>query len=96
MKRKVWQSGLKVLFLLLISVTTYSQSNKQGKVVVQKFLAPSIQNNKGGEDPLRQVSVYLPPGYNERYCLTATTVSEEAFIPIQHLPATGLILLVKM
>ncbi len=70
MKRKVWQSGLKVLFLLLISVTTYSQSNKQGKVVVQKFLAPSIQNNKGGEDPLRQVSVYLPPGYdnsNQRY-----------------------------
>lgn len=61
---------MKVLLLLLISVTTYSQTSKQGKVVVQKFLAPSIQNNKGGEDPLRQVSVYLPPGYdnsNERY-----------------------------
>jgi hypothetical protein len=50
MKKKVGQSGLKVLLLLLISVTTYSQTSKQGKVVVQKFLAPSIQNNKGGED----------------------------------------------
>ena len=66
MKKNVWQSGLKVLFLLVISVTTHSQPNKQGKIVVQKFLAPSIQNNKGGEDPLRQVSIYLPPGYEEK------------------------------
>ncbi len=70
MKKNVWQSGLKVLFLLVISVTTHSQPNKQGKVLVQKFLAPSIQNNKGGEDANRRLTIYLPPEYdksNQRY-----------------------------
>lgn len=51
--------------LLLMVVTSYSQTSKEGKVVVQKILASSIQNNKGGEDPFRQVSIYLPPGYDE-------------------------------
>ena len=32
---------------------------------MQTFLVPSLQNNKGGENPERQVSVYLPPGYDE-------------------------------
>jgi pimeloyl-ACP methyl ester carboxylesterase len=49
------------LFLVFISVSVFCQ----GKLVVQKIVAPSIQGNKGGEDPLRQVSVYLPPGYEE-------------------------------
>lgn len=55
--------------LLLITVATYSQSN-DGKMVIQKFLAPSIQGNPGGEDPDRRVTIYLPAGYdksNERY-----------------------------
>lgn len=55
--------------LLLITVTAYSQTN-DSKVVVQKFLAPSIQGNPGGEDPNRRVTIYLPAGYetsNERY-----------------------------
>ena len=52
------------IFLLLLTVNGYSQ-DKEGKIVVQKFLAHSIQNNKGDEDPLRQVSIYLPPGYEE-------------------------------
>ena len=50
--------------LLLVVFSSYSQSIKESKVVVQKFLAPSIQNNKGGEDPMRQLTIYLPPGYD--------------------------------
>jgi len=36
----------------------------------QTFLAPSIQNNKGGEDANRRLTIYLPPEYdksNQRY-----------------------------
>ena len=35
-----------------------------GKIVEQTINAPSLQNNKGGEDPVRHVSIYLPPGYD--------------------------------
>ncbi|MBA2330152.1 MAG: esterase family protein [Flavisolibacter sp.] len=52
------------IFLLLLTFNSHSQ-NKEGKILVQKFHSSSIQNNKGGEDPMRQVSVYLPPGYEE-------------------------------
>jgi S-formylglutathione hydrolase FrmB len=50
---------------VLIACTSFGQATQEGKVIVQKILAPSIQNNKGGEDPLRRVSVYVPPGYSE-------------------------------
>lgn len=55
-------------FLLLFvfsAAIAHAQTTKAGKVVAQTILAPSIQNNKGGENPERQVSVYLPPGYDE-------------------------------
>jgi predicted alpha/beta superfamily hydrolase len=52
------------IFLLLLAFDGFCQ-NKEGKVVVQKFHSASIENNKGGEDPMRQVSIYLPPGYDE-------------------------------
>ena len=42
----------------------------QGKIITRKFLAPSLQNNKGGEDPNRRLTIYLPPDYeksNKRY-----------------------------
>lgn len=50
---------LTVLCILFLSVVTYSQ----GKVITQTFIAASIQNNKGGEDANRRLSIYLPPGY---------------------------------
>lgn len=59
---------LRIFFIvaaLLITSYTFGQPAREGKIIVQKFLAPSIQNNKGGEDPLRSVSVYVPPGYTE-------------------------------
>ncbi len=50
----------------LLSFAAFSQ----GKVITQKFSAPSLQNNKGGEDANRRLSIYLPAGYdqsNKRY-----------------------------
>ena len=53
------------LLFLLFTFKSFSQDIKAGEIIVQKFLAPSIQNNPGGEDPMRRVSVYMPPGYKE-------------------------------
>ncbi|MDN3723425.1 alpha/beta hydrolase-fold protein [Aequorivita sp. SDUM287046] len=53
-----------LVFVGFLSVpSTYSQA--AGRIVVNKFLAPSIEGNRGGENPLRQISVYLPPGYDD-------------------------------
>ncbi len=54
-----------ILFLLLLTVNSYSQDYKEGKIIVQNFLAASIQGNRDSEDPMRRVSVYTPPGYND-------------------------------
>ncbi len=52
----------KILFgLLLLSLSTTVIA--QGKLVRREFVAASLQNNKAGEDPLRQLTVYLPPDY---------------------------------
>lgn len=59
-------------FLLLININIVAQNTnassdhgKKGKLVIEKFLAPSLQGNHGGEDPLRRITIYLPPGYAE-------------------------------
>jgi enterochelin esterase-like enzyme len=49
------------LLLLIISITGIAQ----GKLVRHEFTAASLQNNKGGEDPLRQLTVYLPADYEK-------------------------------
>ena len=49
------------VLLLIISITGIAQ----GKLVRQQFTAASLQSNKGGEDPLRQLTVYLPPNYEK-------------------------------
>lgn len=53
-----------ILFLLVFSLTSYGQEQNGSGVIGQKFLAKSIQNNKGGEDAMRSISIYLPPDYN--------------------------------
>jgi hypothetical protein len=53
------------LFFVLVTICSFAQVGKNGEVLSRKFLAPSIQGNAAGEDPMRDVSVYLPPGYNE-------------------------------
>jgi len=59
------KSLITLIACIVISNNCIGQTVSEGKVIVQKFLAPSIKNNKGGEDPLRKVSVYVPPGYSE-------------------------------
>ncbi|MEJ8818135.1 alpha/beta hydrolase [Lacibacter sp. H407] len=49
------------LLLLIISTTSIAQ----GKLLRREFTAASLQNNKAGEDPLRQLTVYLPPDYEQ-------------------------------
>lgn len=44
--------------------TNYDHS-KKGKIIVEKFLASSLQGNHAGEDPMRRITIYLPPGYDE-------------------------------
>jgi S-formylglutathione hydrolase FrmB len=58
------------LFVFLSLSKLSAQDVKKGKVVITQFLAPSIQGNRGGEDPMRRLTIYLPPGYqqsNQRY-----------------------------
>jgi S-formylglutathione hydrolase FrmB len=50
-----------LLFLSFLSLVCFSQ----GKVITQKFLAPSLQKNTGGEDANRRLTIYLPPGYEK-------------------------------
>ena len=49
------------LLLLSCSIAVIAQ----GKLVRREFMAASLQNNKAGEDPLRQLTVYLPPDYEQ-------------------------------
>ena len=60
------------VLLLLTSINIMSQNtnansdySKKGKVIVAKFLAPSLQGNHAGEDPMRRITIYLPSGYEE-------------------------------
>ena len=52
------------LFFVFVFHSLFTQAQLPGQIVEHKITAPSIQNNKGGEDPVRHVSVYLPPGYD--------------------------------
>ncbi len=52
-------------------------------------MAASLQNNKAGEDPLRQVSVYLPPGNEQgtqRYLVIYTLHAFEGRISNELFP----------
>lgn len=54
-----------ISFLVLCLSSLSAQDTQKGKVIVEKFLAPSLQGNGGGEDPMRRLTIYLPPGYEE-------------------------------
>ena len=51
------------IVLLLLSIATSALT--QGTIVTKTFRAPSIEGNKGAEDPNRRLTIYLPPGYAE-------------------------------
>lgn len=59
----------KIVFSLLLLSISFS-GIAQGKMERREFLAASLENNSTGEDPLRQLSIYLPQEYEkgtERY-----------------------------
>lgn len=57
-----------LLIIILLMTVPYPQANSQvreeGKFVYTKFSAPSITGNPGLENPVRRLSIYLPPGYD--------------------------------
>lgn len=62
------KTGSIIFFIFYLSFNGFGQDTS--KVESRKFIAPSIQHNKGGEDANRSLSIYLPPGYtksNVRY-----------------------------
>ena len=62
---------LPLILCLFVSLhEAFTQGIAKGKVITETFLAVSIQGNHGGEDPMRRLTIYLPPGYdksNKRY-----------------------------
>ena len=38
---------------------------KNGKIIYARFTSASILGNPGGEDPIRRLSIYLPPDYDK-------------------------------
>ncbi|WP_114780632.1 alpha/beta hydrolase [Botryobacter ruber] len=61
MKREV----LLCIFLFFQVLFCHAQDYSKGQVRVEKLLAKALQGNRGGENPVRSITVYLPPGYNE-------------------------------
>ncbi|HEY1021989.1 MAG TPA: alpha/beta hydrolase-fold protein, partial [Flavisolibacter sp.] len=55
---------MKPFFVAFAVLFLMGSSFAQGKVEEKTFLAASLQNNKGGEDPNRKLLIYLPPGYD--------------------------------
>lgn len=58
---------MKRLFFLLVCtrIAFLSQGqDSKGKIIVEKIHSPALQN-KGGENPVRSVTVYLPPNYDQ-------------------------------
>lgn len=54
-----------ILILLLLIISPLSSALGQGRIVTRNFVASSLQNNKGGEEPDRRLSIYLPEDYDE-------------------------------
>lgn len=54
-----------VLLLFLIQTIFFAQAQyPSGKVVYDRLYSPALEN-PGGENPIRRVSVYLPPDYDK-------------------------------
>jgi S-formylglutathione hydrolase FrmB len=53
-----------VTFLLILPSLTFSFGQiLKGTVIHERFLAPSILGNAAGENAMRRLTIYLPPGY---------------------------------
>ena len=54
----------KILYLAALFMATYGISSAQGTVVIDSIYSRHLENDFG-ENPIRQVAVYLPHGYEE-------------------------------
>lgn len=54
-----------VILLVFCLKITHGQNALKGTVVHEQFLAPSIAGNPAGEDAVRKLTIYLPPGYHK-------------------------------
>lgn len=61
----VMKSLLLIFSFFIFTKNLTAQKADKGKVIIEKFLSPSLQGNHAGEDPMRRVTIYLPPGYEE-------------------------------
>ena len=52
-----------VFFLMQLIGFAYSQGNK-GSIVIRHLNAPSLEN-RAGENPVRRLTIYLPPNYDK-------------------------------
>ncbi len=76
--------------ILLFLANGLAAQYPEGKVVVDKLYSERLEN-PGGEDPTRQVTVYLPPGYDKTtdrypviYYLHGFTWSDSLQIAVTH------------
>src|SRR5215210_6004848 len=85
---------MKKILFLLVFVQTFFLSQGQdskGKIIVEKINSPALQN-PGEENPVRSVTIYLPPSYDETtnrylviYYLHGFTGSDSSMITFRHL-----------
>jgi S-formylglutathione hydrolase FrmB len=56
----------KLLFILIFIQTVFLSQGQdsKGKIIVERINSPALQNT-GGENPVRRVTIYLPPGYDQ-------------------------------
>ena len=54
-----------IVALLLTFIVVKISFGQTGTVIYQRFLASSIVGNPAGEDPMRRLTIYLPPGYSQ-------------------------------
>ena len=52
------------LFVFIQTGCLGQGQDSKGKIIVEKINSPALQNT-GGENPVRSVSIYLPPGYDQ-------------------------------
>lgn len=55
------------------------QTNQEGMVILQKVYSSALEGNFMGDDPNRNVKIYLPPGYTENTDLYYPTITLLAY-----------------
>lgn len=81
------------MYLLAVCLVVRAQDHgSTGRIVTRKIFSKAIENNPAGENPLRQLTIYLPPGYEAGkmhypviYFLHGFTRDDKYFISTFHM-----------